>query len=705
VSELDSESASMMTKFLNSVSAFTGPKGVPSQDDSTSRKVIPNKSSRRPPINPILSGNEERYFFNVGTSIAEAFVNLFKKTKGDTSKPQTIISEKQKQVEESKTSNLPKLPSPSEFSILSILAAGIVALAVYISKIFGPTGEFILKVITKIQGAIFLLSKLKIGEKITGFFTRIVKFISEMDIGKKLSTMFDSVKGIFNKMPLLGKIGGKLGLVFKSVGKFIASKLGFIVRRIPLIGALINFTYAYQRWQKGEYIKSVLEILSGIANISVMFGFLPGAAISLAIDGLLLVSDLLEEKDVGAKASAAVKGTKLGAKLLIGYLKKTASEIGPKLLKVIKWLPFVGGVAGLALAYLRFKEGDWIAGIFELVGAVADFIPGAGTVVSWIIDGGLLLYDILKTPKVEGQEGKPTTTTTNFMSTMKDLAKTVGNKLVSAMWYIPGISSILYFGQGIKKIKSGDILNGLKDIGSAMLAFAGGKALVESISWLVGLFSAPKTETGEVTAKKITFGDIIQSSILSLIDMIANAVTSIVDWGKTIISETLDKVNEYNPVAIGFQAAHDKKMAEFAERDIKTEAELKVARARAAERAKERERDKASGKELSPLEQRIEDRRERNKTTAAAITTANTSIDPKLDEQTNLINLQNQILLQLLGTSKEQLNVTKKQKPTVIADTNNTQSNVSANLNNAFSTSKQDSRGMYTSSPYSLSPA
>jgi vacuolar-type H+-ATPase subunit I/STV1 len=187
--------------------------------------------------------------------------------------------------------------------------------------------------------------------------------------------------------------------------------------------------------------------------------------------------------------------------------------------------------------------------------------------------------------------------------------------------------------------------------------------------------------------------------------MIANAVTSIVDWGKTIISETLDKVNEYNPVAIGFQAAHDKKMAEFAERDIKTEAELKVARARAAERAKERERDKASGKELSPLEQRIEDRRERNKTTAAAITTANTSIDPKLDEQTNLINLQNQILLQLLGTSKEQLNVTKKQKPTVIADTNNTQSNVSANLNNAFSTSKQDSRGMYTSSPYSLSPA
>lgn len=78
--------------------------------------------------------------------------------------------------------------------------------------------------------------------------------------------------------------------------------------------------------------------------------------------------------------------------------------------------------------------------------------------------------------------------------------------------------------------------------------------------------------------------------------------------------------------------------------------------------------------------------------------------DNNLDEQNNLIKLQNQLLVQLLSTSKEQLNAIKKQPtlPTVASNTNNS---TSVNMNNAFSTIRKDGRSMYNSSPYSISPS
>ena len=77
---------------------------------------------------------------------------------------------------------------------------------------------------------------------------------------------------------------------------------------------------------------------------------------------------------------------------------------------------------------------------------------------------------------------------------------------------------------------------------------------------------------------------------------------------------------------------------------------------------------------------------------------------PGFIDQNKLIELQNQLLVQLLTTSREQLTVTKKQKTDQPVTVNNGSSST-VNSSNAFSTSRQDGRTMYNSSPYSISPS
>jgi hypothetical protein len=87
-------------------------------------------------------------------------------------------------------------------------------------------------------------------------------------------------------------------------------------------------------------------------------------------------------------------------------------------------------------------------------------------------------------------------------------------------------------------------------------------------------------------------------------------------------------------------------------------------------------------------------------TSGAKEQSQNASID--LTSQNNLIVQQTQILSELLKTSKMQLGIVEKAKPTVINNTSGGSTNVSSS--NKFDTGTETSRSMYGSSPYTLSP-
>lgn len=79
----------------------------------------------------------------------------------------------------------------------------------------------------------------------------------------------------------------------------------------------------------------------------------------------------------------------------------------------------------------------------------------------------------------------------------------------------------------------------------------------------------------------------------------------------------------------------------------------------------------------------------------------NASID--LTSQNNLIVQQTQILSELLKTSKMQLGIVEKAKPTVISNTPGGLTNISS-ASNRVNSGSETSRSMYGSSPYTLSP-
>jgi hypothetical protein len=78
-------------------------------------------------------------------------------------------------------------------------------------------------------------------------------------------------------------------------------------------------------------------------------------------------------------------------------VKEAVAKLGPKFAKeLIKAVPFVGALAGLAFAISRASEGDFKGAAAEAVGGAASVFAGPGTAISVATDVGLLVRDAYK---------------------------------------------------------------------------------------------------------------------------------------------------------------------------------------------------------------------------------------------------------------------------------------------------------------------
>jgi len=208
-------------------------------------------------VNPVLTSNEKRRLTNEATIFAETLVSVQQKNQPDTfGKTETS---KSKDTPASKVSGMVQGESKKEgtppnlkLPLLLSLGAGITAFATWISDFLGPVGQFVAKTIPKL---------LRPMGKLAGGFFKAMK-------------------------------GGKLLKMFKGISKVLGPKLLKFGRFIPVIGSLFSFGFGIARWKEGDYMKAILEFLSGILNI------LPsgvGNIASIIIDGYLLLSDLNEQ--------------------------------------------------------------------------------------------------------------------------------------------------------------------------------------------------------------------------------------------------------------------------------------------------------------------------------------------------------------------------------------------------------------------------
>jgi hypothetical protein len=181
---------------------------------------------------------------------------------------------------------------------------------------------------------------------------------------------------------------GKLGALAMKIAKFIPLKS---LKMLPLIGSLINFYYAWDHFDKGEYFDGTWELISGIIN------FFPGGQfVSPLMDGYKIYAEIIanrEEKETGKKPTFSdIIGRQL--KALGGWLMTKIAEGKVPLLSTFYMIG-----EGLGMMF----TGDTLGGIEKLLLSFPALL-GQGYNDSPLMRGCEWLYELMFEEDSEARE-------------------------------------------------------------------------------------------------------------------------------------------------------------------------------------------------------------------------------------------------------------------------------------------------------------
>ena len=178
---------------------------------------------------------------------------------------------------------------------------------------------------------------------------------------------------------------------------------------------------------------------------------------------------------------------------LIGSLKILSKTILKRFsLAVLKRLPIIGGIIGLAYAVKAFKNGDIFLGISELISGLLNFIPGVGPLLSL---GADLLIGLAQSKGVFSKGGS--LSPENGWNSIKEWASIIGKKITDNAIYIPIIGTFKRFGMAYDQFKSGNIGEGIKQLGLGFLTtIPGGGGLIKGMEVLAGWVDSSKQPDG-----------------------------------------------------------------------------------------------------------------------------------------------------------------------------------------------------------------
>jgi hypothetical protein len=202
--------------------------------------------------------------------------------------------------------------------------------------------------------------------------------------------------------------------------------------------------------------------------------------------------------DAGGKVVAAIG--KLG---MMGALKMLSKTILKKFsLKLLKKLPFIGGIIGFAFAIKAFKNGDIFLGVAELISAFLNFIPGIGPFLSI---GADLLIAFTQSKGVFDKGGA--LSPENGWKTIKGWMATIGQTIIDNALYLPLIGTFKRFGMAYDAFKGGNVGEGLKQIGLGLLTMVPtGGMIIKGFEVLSGWLNSPKEKEGTFKADNSWMG-------------------------------------------------------------------------------------------------------------------------------------------------------------------------------------------------------
>jgi hypothetical protein len=187
-----------------------------------------------------------------------------------------------------------------------------------------------------------------------------------------------------------------------------------------------------------------------------------------------------------------------------GIIAKMLSAFKP-LLKVLKKIPLIGNIISIGFAISRFKKGDTIGGIIDTLSALTGLlylIPG-GAIVALPLSIGLDILNAWLDVKTAGAKDKNKAKG----DILKDMVSGIGDWIEKNALWLPVIGGFKRWGMAIDEFKSGNIVEGLKQVGMGLFAFVGGSAIVKGIEALMGFFGGEKSEEKDLTPNKNWFAN------------------------------------------------------------------------------------------------------------------------------------------------------------------------------------------------------
>lgn len=166
-----------------------------------------------------------------------------------------------------------------------------------------------------------------------------------------------------------------------------------------------------------------------------------------------------------------------------GILGKMLSFMKP-LLKILRRIPLIGSIISIGFAISRFKSGDNIGGVIDILSALTgllNLIPG-GSIVAIPLSLGLDVLNAWLDVKTAGAKDKQSAK----MDILGDMAKSIGNWVWKNALWIPVIGGFKRMQMSWDAFKSGNIKEGLYQFGASLLSFGGLGPIVTGIEMLMG---------------------------------------------------------------------------------------------------------------------------------------------------------------------------------------------------------------------------
>ena len=152
-------------------------------------------------------------------------------------------------------------------------------------------------------------------------------------------------------LEMIGKVGLKGGLAMLAK-KLFGATLKTALRKIPIIGTIISYGFALQRFSNGDTVGGLLDLTSGTLSLLDLVAPGLGTALSLGVD---VIQSILDVKTGGSSATASAKKGNI--------LKGWVADLGKLVAENIVKLPIIGP-AVKAVEYFAARE--WKKGLKQL---------------------------------------------------------------------------------------------------------------------------------------------------------------------------------------------------------------------------------------------------------------------------------------------------------------------------------------------------